>query len=126
MLLRPINLLAYLAGPMRELRPYAVVALIVPGGCLIALLFWAFRNRMRLRARVRRLLARCGINHRDLVVIGIDWRSLVADEVASVKRRSERAEAQGRLGEIEAIRQVIGRRVGVSERSKAEGLFDKF
>jgi len=70
MLLRPINLLAYLAAPMRELRPYAVVALIVPGGCLIALLFWAFRNRMRLRARVRRLLAQVAAVRTDLILPG--------------------------------------------------------
>jgi hypothetical protein len=39
---------------MRDLGPYAVVALIVPGGCLIALVFWAFRHRAWLTARIRR------------------------------------------------------------------------
>lgn len=59
MLFRTMNLSAYLtglmraAGPMRVLGPYALIALIVPGGCLIALLFWAFRNRAALLSRVR-------------------------------------------------------------------------
>ena len=71
MLLRPIGLLAGLAGPMRELRPYAVLALIVlPGGFLIALLFWAFRNRLRLRARVRRVLAKVAAVRTDLIIPG--------------------------------------------------------
>jgi hypothetical protein len=60
MLFRTMNLSAYLAasmrvaGSMRALGPYAVVALVVPGGCLIALLLWAFRNRAFLMGRVRR------------------------------------------------------------------------
>jgi hypothetical protein len=60
MLLRPMNLLPYLAGPMRELGPYAVVALIVPGGCLIALAFWAFWHCTWLRACVWRTLVAVG------------------------------------------------------------------
>jgi hypothetical protein len=59
-MLRPMNLLTYLAGPMRELGPYAVVALIVPGGCLIALAFWAFRHRTWLTACVRRTVVALG------------------------------------------------------------------
>jgi len=54
MLLRPLNLPAHLAGPMRELGPYAAVALIVPGGSLIALSLWAFRHRAWLTACVKR------------------------------------------------------------------------
>ena len=42
------------AGPMRVLGPYAVVALIVPGGFLLALVLWAFRNRLQLISRLRR------------------------------------------------------------------------
>jgi hypothetical protein len=55
MLLRAmnVNLPAYLAPSMRELGRYAVVALIVPGGCLIALAIWAFRHRAWLARRVR-------------------------------------------------------------------------
>ena len=60
MLLRPMSLQTYLAGPMRELGPYAVVALLVPGGCLIALAFWAFRHRAWLTACVRRTLVTLG------------------------------------------------------------------
>jgi hypothetical protein len=61
MLLRPMNPLTYLAGPTRELGPYAVVALIVPGGCLIALVVWAFRQRAWLTACVRRTLVALGL-----------------------------------------------------------------
>jgi hypothetical protein len=59
MLLRTMNLSPYIAGLMRvagslrELGPYAVVAVIVPGGCLIALVLWAFRNRTSLVGRWR-------------------------------------------------------------------------
>jgi hypothetical protein len=60
MLLRPINPLTFVAGPMRELGPYGVVALIVPGGCLLALAFWAFRHRAWLTACVRRTLVALG------------------------------------------------------------------
>jgi hypothetical protein len=41
------------AGPMRVLGPYAVIALIVPGGCLIAIVYWALRNRAALMSRLR-------------------------------------------------------------------------
>jgi hypothetical protein len=54
MLLRAMNLPACVAGPMRELGRYAVVALLVPGGCLIALALWAFRHRAWLTGRVQR------------------------------------------------------------------------
>jgi hypothetical protein len=60
MLFRTMNLSVYVAGLMRAagsvraLGPYAVVALIVPGGFLFALLLWAFRNRARLIGRLRR------------------------------------------------------------------------
>jgi hypothetical protein len=37
--------LARLAGSLRELGPYAAIALIIPGGSLIALSAWAFRRR---------------------------------------------------------------------------------
>jgi hypothetical protein len=57
MLLRPINSLAQTCGSMRELGAYAVVALIVPGGSLIALSLWAFRHRGSLTARTLRALA---------------------------------------------------------------------
>jgi hypothetical protein len=59
MLFGSMNVSAYVtglmraAGPMRVLGPYAVIALIVPGGCLLALMFWALRNRSLLMSRVR-------------------------------------------------------------------------
>ena len=45
MLLRSLTSLAPLSTSTRELGLYAAVALIVPGGSLIALLLWAFRHR---------------------------------------------------------------------------------
>lgn len=45
-----------LADSMRELGPYAVIALILPGGSLIALAAWAFRHRSTLTARLGRVL----------------------------------------------------------------------
>jgi hypothetical protein len=60
MLFRTMNLSAYVAGlmraagPMRALGPYAVIALIVPGGFLLALALWVFRNRFQLISRLRR------------------------------------------------------------------------
>lgn len=38
------NLLGRLVGPMRKVGPYAAVALVVPGGGLIALSLWTFRR----------------------------------------------------------------------------------
>jgi len=45
-----------LADSMRELGPYAAIALILPGGSLIALGAWAFRHRSPLTARLGRVL----------------------------------------------------------------------
>lgn len=56
MLLRPINSVAELAK-MREIGAYALVALIVPGGSLIAFYLWACRRRGWLAPRTRRALA---------------------------------------------------------------------
>jgi hypothetical protein len=42
---------------IRELRSYAAIALIIPGGSLIALSLWMFRHRTWLAARARRGLA---------------------------------------------------------------------
>jgi hypothetical protein len=43
--MKTLRSVAALAGPMREAGPYAAIALIVPGGSLIALGMWAFRHR---------------------------------------------------------------------------------
>jgi hypothetical protein len=53
MLFRALNLPAYVSAPMRELGRYAVIALVVPGGCLIALALWVYRHRAWLTHRVR-------------------------------------------------------------------------
>ena len=39
-----MNLLGRLVSPMRKGAPYAAVALVVPGGSLIALSLWALRR----------------------------------------------------------------------------------
>jgi len=46
-----------LARPIRELRSYAAIVLILPGGSLIALSLWMLRHRTWLAARARRGLA---------------------------------------------------------------------
>ena len=49
-----INWMLRLSGVLRTLGPYAAIELLVPGGTLIALALWAFRNRASLAARARR------------------------------------------------------------------------
>jgi hypothetical protein len=53
MLLRSMSSLAPLSGSPRELGLYAAVALLVPGGSLIAFLLWACRHRGWLTAHAR-------------------------------------------------------------------------
>jgi hypothetical protein len=45
---------SWLANALRELGPYAAIALVVPGGSLIALTAWAFRHRGLVAAHLRR------------------------------------------------------------------------
>jgi len=45
-----------LAHMVRELGPYTAIALILPGGSLIALAAWAFRHRPLVTAQLGRLL----------------------------------------------------------------------
>jgi hypothetical protein len=45
---------ATIAGPLRELAPYAAIGLIVPGGSLIALAMWAYRHRSRAAGQLGR------------------------------------------------------------------------
>ena len=68
MLLRPMNLLTDLPDQMRELGPYAVVVLIVPGGCLLALAFWACRHPV-MSALNRRLS--CALVTAKVVLAGV-------------------------------------------------------
>jgi hypothetical protein len=41
---------------LRELGPYTAIALVLPGGSLIALALWSFRNRPLLTAHLGRSL----------------------------------------------------------------------
>jgi hypothetical protein len=70
------NWIVRLAGALRALGPYAAIELLVPGGTLIALAVWAFRNRQSLAARARR--ARASVKASDLPDASID---LAADDV---------------------------------------------
>ena len=45
-----------LTNTVRALGPYAAIALLVPGGSLIALGLWSFRHRARIAAALPRLL----------------------------------------------------------------------
>ena len=45
-----------LATRLRELGPYTAIALIIPGGSLIALAAWTFRHRPLVTAQLGRLL----------------------------------------------------------------------
>jgi hypothetical protein len=54
MLRRPINSPVPLSASMRKLGAYAAVALIVPGGSLIAFTLWASQHRGWLTARTWR------------------------------------------------------------------------
>ena len=56
MRLRSINSLSQSSSPMRVLGAYATVALIVPGGSLIAVFLWASRHRLLPTFRVWRAL----------------------------------------------------------------------
>jgi hypothetical protein len=49
-----ITWIVRLASVLRTLGPYAVIELLVPGGTLIALAVWVYRNRASLAARARR------------------------------------------------------------------------
>jgi hypothetical protein len=56
MLLPRINWITRLGAPVRGLGPYAAIELLVPGGSLIVLSLWVFRNRAWFIARLRRTL----------------------------------------------------------------------
>ena len=49
-----IESLLPMSGSMRKLGTYAAVALLVPGGTLIALFLWAFQQRAWVTPRVWR------------------------------------------------------------------------
>lgn len=54
--MRYLRSVAAIAGPMRDLGPYAMIALIVPGGSLIALGMWGFRHRAWVARHLDRVL----------------------------------------------------------------------
>lgn len=58
MLLPRVNWITRLGSPIRGLGPYAAIELLVPGGSLIVLSLWVFRNRAWFIARLRRALTR--------------------------------------------------------------------
>jgi hypothetical protein len=68
-----IHWIIRLAAALRALGPYAAIELLVPGGTLIALAVWAFRNRSELMARVRQAgeqLAHGSSGHRGASGLG--------------------------------------------------------
>lgn len=52
----PAALRAKLRTTLCELGPYAAIALVLPGGSLIALAVWTFRHRPRAIASLSRVL----------------------------------------------------------------------
>ena len=49
-----LNWIPRIASTLRALGPYAAIELLLPGGSLIALTLWVYRNRSELAARLRR------------------------------------------------------------------------
>jgi hypothetical protein len=58
MALLPINSIGRLGRSAREIGPYAALALLLPGGSLIAGLLWTVRHRSWLAAHARAIAAR--------------------------------------------------------------------
>jgi len=73
MLVPRLNWIGRFATALRELGPYAVVGLLVPGGTLILLSLWAFRHRPWFAARARRGLATVVALGASLMVSGRTW-----------------------------------------------------
>ena len=61
-----------------------------------------------------------------LVIIGVDGRTLVVEEVGGIEGRGNCLKRDGRLGEGETIRKVVGRSVGVAQRGQVESGLDEF
>jgi hypothetical protein len=47
-----------IATALRTLGPYAAIELLLPGGSLVALSLWGYRNRSQLAKRARRVFSR--------------------------------------------------------------------
>ena len=54
----PIDSIGRLGRAVREIGPFAVLALLLPGGMLITGLIWMFQHRSGLAARIRAVAAR--------------------------------------------------------------------
>ena len=84
-----IHWIVRLAGALRGLGPYAAIEMLVPGGTLIALGVWAFRNRQSLVARARRASTRLKASDRpdasiDLAV-GDDAHDATTPSLATIR-----------------------------------------
>jgi hypothetical protein len=55
-----------IATALRTLGPYAAIELLLPGGSLVALSLWGYRNRSMLAKRARRVFARLPAPKADL------------------------------------------------------------
>lgn len=80
-----INWIVRLAGALRALGPYAAIELLVPGGTLIALALWAFRNRSALIARARRVSDKRRGTEAATVDLGIAHHALPTETLPSIR-----------------------------------------
>jgi len=68
---------------------------------------------------------RCAVTARVLVVIGVGGRALVGEEVGGIEGRENGLERKRRLGQIKAIRKIVGWPVSVSQRGQLEISLDE-
>src|SRR5579862_1691560 len=59
-----------------------------------------------------------------LVIIGIQWLTLIIDEVFRADGGVDLLEGYRRLVEVEAIRKIVRERISITERRQTECLFD--
>jgi hypothetical protein len=80
-----INWMVRLAGALRALGPYAAIELLVPGGTLIALALWVFRNRSALIARARRASDKRPSTEAAAIDLGIADHALPTQTLPSIR-----------------------------------------
>src|SRR5271154_3180926 len=68
---------------------------------------------------------RASVGHALIVVRRERWMRVV-EEVVRAERRIDGLELEGSLAEVEAVREIVGERVRISQRWQVEGLLDKF
>jgi hypothetical protein len=73
MLVPRLSWIGRFATALRELGPYAVIGLLVPGGTLILVSLWAFQHRAWFAARARRGLGTLVALGVSLMVTGCTW-----------------------------------------------------